>query len=248
MHKRNSGCCAESLNTGVFLPFENTDELSNLIKAPQDNNVALVPHGGSIGLVNSTDSYIVEAIVSLERMNNILRIDPALGIAIIEGSVTLELLDTALELQGTVIGVDFPAGCSCIISGMVAMEAGRIRVLKYGVMRQSALGLGSLWLMVVHLDPMSSLVKSNADDDLKRMSIGSEGASGWPTRIVLNCPLGNAAQALGGWPARHQVCVSLRPPRCTPCALSMWPEFKSTAYSALYTRLRLPFFIRPIRA
>jgi FAD/FMN-containing dehydrogenases len=103
--------------------------------------VPVVAQGGLTGLVEGTESHPGELIVSFERMNRIEAIDPAQGVALVGAGVTLADLDAALAPFGLMAGVDIGARDSCTIGGMVATNAGGIRVLRYGMMRAGVLGL-----------------------------------------------------------------------------------------------------------
>ena len=138
---RNPGYCAESLDAELMLRPGNVGELVEICKTARENGIALVPHGGLTGLVDGTASQQGQAIVSFERMNRILRIDPGQGIVVVEPGVTLESLETALEPHGLICGVDIPSRSSCTIGGMASTNAGGTRVLRYGMMRQNILGL-----------------------------------------------------------------------------------------------------------
>ena len=182
---RNPGYCAESLDAELMLRPGNVGELVEICKTARENGIALVPHGGLTGLVDGTASQQGQAIVSFERMNRILRIDPGQGIVVVEPGVTLESLETALEPHGLICGVDIPSRSSCTIGGMASTNAGGTRVLRYGMMRQNILGLEVVLADGRVLDMTSPLVKNNAGYDLKQMFIGSEGTLGLLSKIVV---------------------------------------------------------------
>ena len=196
---RNPGYCKESLDAAIMVLPRNTEELAAICRVSHENSIPLVSHGGLTGLVDGTASHPGEVIVSFERMNKILRIDPIQGIADVEPGVTLQNLEEALTKHDMIVGVDIPARGSCTIGGMVSTNAGGVRVLKYGMMRQNVLGLEVVLADGKILEMISPLMKNNAGYDMKQNFIGSEGTLGLVSRIVLKL-----------WPA----------PKATSCALA----------------------------
>ncbi|MCP5087612.1 MAG: FAD-binding oxidoreductase [Rhodobacteraceae bacterium] len=182
---RNPGYCTESLNAELLLRPGNVGELSAICKTARERGISLVPHGGLTGLVDGTASQLGQAIISFERMNHVLRIDPGQGVAVVEPGVTLEALSTALEPYRMICGVEIPSRGSCTIGGMASTNAGGTRVLKYGMMRQNILGLEVVLADGRILDMTSPLIKNNAGYDLKQMFIGSEGTLGLISKIVV---------------------------------------------------------------
>lgn len=182
---RNPGYCAESLGAGLLLRPGTAGELALICKAATQHGIGLVPQGGLTGLVDATASHPGEAIVSFERMNRILRLDPMQGIAEVEPGVTLAALAAAAEPHGMMPGVDIPSRGSCTIGGMVSTNAGGVRVLQYGMMRQNVLGLEVVLADGRILDLTSPLIKNNAGYDMKQVFIGSEGTLGLVSRVVV---------------------------------------------------------------
>ncbi len=180
---RHPGWCAQSLDAGLLVRPADAAELSAILKATP--GVPVVPQGGVTGLVEGTASSPGEIIVSFERMNRIEQIDPAQGVALVGAGVTLAQLDAALEPHGLMAGVDIGARDSCTIGGMVSTNAGGIRVLRYGMMRASVLGLEVVRADGTVLDLTSPLMKNNAGYDLKQVFIGSEGTLGLVTKVAL---------------------------------------------------------------
>ncbi|WP_164661539.1 FAD-binding oxidoreductase [Tropicibacter sp. Alg240-R139] len=195
---RDPGYCTDALGASVLVRPANSAELSRICKNARAHRLGLVPHGGLTGLVNGTASHPGEAIVSFERMSQILHIDALQGVAVVEPGVTLEQLQAALEPMGLMIGVDIPSRGSCTNGGMVSTNAGGIQVLRYGMMRQNVLGLEVVLADGRILDLTNVLIKNNAGYDLKQIFIGSEGTLGLVTKIVVKL-----------WPVPAGTCCAL---------------------------------------
>ncbi|MGM2743226.1 FAD-binding oxidoreductase, partial [Bacillus cereus group sp. Bce013] len=81
--------------------------------------------------------------------------------------------------------LDLGARGSCTIGGNIATNAGGIRVIRYGMMRQQVLGLEAVLSDGTVVSSLNNMVKNNAGYDLKQLFIGSEGTLGVVTRAVL---------------------------------------------------------------
>lgn len=201
---RDPGWCAGSQGAGLLVRPDTTEELAAVLRLADARGMSVVAQGGLTGLTEATESGPGQLIVSFERMNRILDIDPAQGAALVEPGVTLAALDAALAPLGLMLGVDIPARDSCTIGGMIATNAGGIRVLRYGMMRAQVLGLEAVLADGTVLDRASPLLKNNAGYDLKQLFIGSEGTLGLVTKAALRLwprPGGMATALLGCTPA-----------------------------------------------
>ena len=182
---RDRGYCEACLNAGILLTPRSREDVSDICRIVRDNRLSIVPHGGLTGLVDATASAMGQVCVSFERMNRILEIDPAQAIAVVEPGVILQNLFEATEEHDLMPGVDIPSKGSCTLGGLVSTNAGGIRVLRYGMMRENVLGLEVVLANGEVLDASNRLMKNNAGFDLKQLFIGSEGTLGLVTKIVL---------------------------------------------------------------
>jgi FAD/FMN-containing dehydrogenase len=85
-----------------------------------------------------------------------------------------------------------------VIGGLIGTNAGGLRVVRYGMMREMVLGLEAVLADGTVLNCMNKMLKKNAGYDLKQLFIGSEGTLGVVTRAVLRLwpPQPAAATAL----------------------------------------------------
>ncbi|NXT96485.1 D2HDH protein, partial [Anhinga rufa] len=84
--------------------------------------------------------------------------------------------------------LDLGAKGSCHIGGNVATNAGGLRLLRYGSLRGTVLGLEVVLADGSALDCLASLRKDNTGYDLKQLFIGSEGTLGVITAVSILCP------------------------------------------------------------
>lgn len=148
----------------VLVKPKTVEEVSRIVKWCDENDVAIVPQGGNTGLVGGSTPIHDELILSLSSLNSIRSFDPVSGILIAEAGLILEKADSFLESRGFVFPLDLGAKGSCQIGGNVATNAGGLRLLRYGSLRGSVLGLevvlpdGRIW------DGLSGLRKDNTGE------------------------------------------------------------------------------------
>jgi FAD/FMN-containing dehydrogenase len=164
-----------------------TQEVSAILKLATETRTAIVPQTGNTGLVGGQvpSSTGTELIVSLERMNRILDVDPVANVLVAEGGAILAEVQKAAENVGRLFPLSLGSEGSCRIGGNLATNAGGTAVLAYGNMRQLCLGLevvlptGEIW------DGLRRLKKDNTGYDLRDLFIGAEGTLGIITGAVL---------------------------------------------------------------
>jgi len=110
------------------------------------------------------------------------------GIAITEAGCVLENLESKLHEHCLTLPLDLGAKGSCHIGGNVSTNAGGIRLLRYGNLHGSVLGVTAVLANGQVLDCLSTNKKDNTGYDLKQLFIGSEGTLGVVTQVALQCP------------------------------------------------------------
>lgn len=118
-----------------------TLEVSEILKYCNNRRLAVCPQGGNTGLVGGSVPVCDEIVLSLSRLNKILSIDDITGITACESGCILENLDTKTRESGLVIPIDLGAKSSCHIGGNVSTNAGGLRVIRYGNLHGSVLGV-----------------------------------------------------------------------------------------------------------
>lgn len=162
-----------------------TTQVSAILKLCNDAGRTVVPQGGMTGLVGGGTPGDGDVVLSLERMNAIEEIDPTGRTMVAEAGVVLETAHGAADDAGFVLPIDLGARGSATLGGLISTNAGGNRVIRYGMTRQSVLGLEAVLADGTVLTSMNRMLKNNAGYDLKQMFIGSEGTLGLVTRCVL---------------------------------------------------------------
>jgi glycolate oxidase len=140
--------------------------------------IPVVPRGAGTGLAGGgvgTDGALV---ISTERMNEVLEVDLADELAVVQAGVINQHLSDLVAPHGLVFSPDPASKAISTIGGNIATNAGGLLCAKYGVTREAVLGL------VVVLPDGSLLrtgrrtVKGVTGYDLTALFTGSEGTLG----------------------------------------------------------------------
>mgnify|MGYP002815522794 CR=1 FL=1 len=161
-----------------------TEEVSRVVRACHNADVAIVPQGGNTGLCGGAVAA-GEVILSLSRMNKVREVDPVNFTMTVDAGCVLAELQTVAENHDRLFPLSLGAEGSCQIGGNLSTNAGGTAVLRYGNSRELTLGLevvlpgGQIW------DGLTGLRKNNTGYDLKHLFIGAEGTLGIITGAVL---------------------------------------------------------------
>lgn len=161
------------------------EQVRDIVLWARQNKVALVPSGGRTGLSAAAFALKGEVVVSFERMNRILGFSTTDQIITCEPGVVTETLQRYAVDQGYYFPVDFAARGSSQIGGNISTNAGGIKVIRYGLMRQWVAGLQVVTGSGEILELNRGLVKNASGYDLRHLFIGSEGTLGFVTRAEL---------------------------------------------------------------
>jgi len=145
----------------------------------------VVVQGGMTGLVHGGLPQPGEVVLSLERLNRVEEVDPISFTMTLQAGVPLETAQQAAEAHGLFFPVDIGSRGSCQIGGIISTNAGGNRVLRYGMTRNSVLGIEAVLPDGTVVSRMGKVLKDNAGYDLKQLFIGGEGTLGIVTRAVL---------------------------------------------------------------
>ena len=162
-----------------------TEEMATAMRLCHAVGQPMVAQGGRTGLTESHHTQAHEIVLSLERMNQIQEIDATDRTMVVQSGAILENLQQAADAAGLLLPLDLGGRGSCTIGGNIATNAGGNRVIRYGMTRESVLGLEVVLADGTVLSSMNRMIKNNAGYDLKQLFIGTEGTLGIVTRAVL---------------------------------------------------------------
>ncbi len=175
----NQPCVAKA----VVSPL-NTQELSSILELCNANRQSVVPMGGMTNLVQGAVTSVDDVAVSFEKMNRIEEIDATAHTMTVQAGVTMQEAQAAADQEGLYFPVDIGSRGNCMLGGNVSTNAGGTRVIRYGMIRDSVLGLEAVLADGTIVSSMNSMLKNNSGFDLKQLFIGTEGVLGFITRIV----------------------------------------------------------------
>ena len=162
-----------------------TAEVAGVVAACAAAGTPIVVQGGNTGLVGAGIPTGSEVLLSLTRLTGIEPVDPLEAQVTAEAGVTLENLQLHARAAGLDFGVDLAARSAATVGGLVATNAGGIRVLRYGSMRAQVTGLEAVLADGTVVSRLSGLAKDNTGYDLTQLLVGSEGTLGVVTRARL---------------------------------------------------------------
>ncbi|NOX74186.1 MAG: FAD-binding oxidoreductase [Alphaproteobacteria bacterium] len=175
----------QSTSIAVVRPAS-TAEVSEILRLASETKTPVVPLSGNTGLAGGGFGGDGQSIIlSLDRMNTILEINPKSRIARVEAGVILGHLHEAVDAHDLVFPLLFGARGSCMIGGNLSTNAGGSNVVRYGNTRALCLGLEVVTADGEIINLMSELHKDNTGYDLKDLFIGAEGTLGVITAAVL---------------------------------------------------------------
>ena len=165
-----------------------TAEVAAVLRYCNERSLAVVPQGGNTGLVGGGVPLFDEIVLSLARMNRVVAMDEVSGIVTVEAGCVLEQLSNYLDPLGYIVPLDLGAKGTCHIGGNIATNAGGLRLVRYGSLHGSVLGLEVVTAEGRVVDMQSTLRKDNTGYDLKQLFVGSEGTLGVITRANILTP------------------------------------------------------------
>lgn len=180
MHKYKGQC-------RLVLKPGSTEHVSKILRYCNEHKLAVVPQGGNTGLVGGSIPVFDEIVISMSRMNTIHAFDDMSGSLVLDAGCILEVADQYVAERGYIFPLDLGAKGSCHVGGNVSTNAGGLRLLRYGSLHGSVLGMEVVLPDGTIMDDMCTLRKNNTGYDLKQLFIGAEGTLGIVTKLVVQC-------------------------------------------------------------
>ena len=170
----------------LALTFPNsTAELASIVKICAKYKQPIIPQGGRTGLAGAATPSSDAICISLEKLNKIEEIDIKANTMTVGAGTTLQQVQDIAQQNDRYYSVDFGARGSCQIGGVLATNAGGNNVIRYGMARDTVLGLEVVTAQGDILDLNNKMIKNNTGYDLKQLFIGSEGTLGFITKATL---------------------------------------------------------------
>ncbi|MGQ9603821.1 MAG: FAD-binding oxidoreductase [bacterium] len=170
----------KSIPQAVVFP-RNLDDVRQSVRHLTEEGIGVVPRGAGTGFAGGTVPIEDSVVLSMEKMNRIIKIDRDERTATVEPGV----VNAMIQQQAMVFDLMFPPDPSSLevstIGGNVAQDAGGPRALKYGVTRHYVLEIE----FVTWDGSVSSTNQIGQWQPILSLLIGSEGTLAVMTRFKL---------------------------------------------------------------
>jgi len=169
----------------ILIKPANSEEVSEVLKYANKNSIPVVPRGGGTGLCAAVIASEPSIILSLERLNKIMEVDRDNLMITCEAGVTLGTLIEYLDKEVKTLSFPiYPGAEVAQVGGMIATNAGGVRAVRHGVMRNYVKGLEVILPTGEIIKMGGKLLKDNTGYDLMELMIGSEGTLGIITKAI----------------------------------------------------------------
>lgn len=160
-------------------------EVSEILKYANQEDISVVARGGGTGCAGAVVPIKPSLVMSMERFNKILEVDEENLMVTCEAGVTLFDLEDRFKTHDSLFFPVHPGDEGAQVGGMVVQNAGGVRAVRHGVMRNQVKGLEVVLPTGEVITTGGKLIKDNTGYDLTHLMIGSEGTLGVVTKAIL---------------------------------------------------------------
>lgn len=154
------------------------DDVVDTLRAARADGTPVVVRGAGTGLSGGAVAGTGSVVLDLSGMDRILELSAADELAVVEAGVVTADLDRAAAAHGLRYAPDPASVAISTIGGNIATNAGGLRCAKYGVTRDSVLGLEVVLADGRVVRTGRRTVKGVTGYDLTGLFVGSEGTLG----------------------------------------------------------------------
>lgn len=172
-----SGYTPENLPLGV-VQATNVDDVVRTLSYAFSQGIPVVTRGAGSGLAGGSVASGGEILLDLSLMNRILSLDVGEQIVVVEPGVLTSAISEAAAPHGLFYAPDPASMTYSSVGGNIATNAGGMRCAKYGVTKDSVLGLTVVLADGSVLKTGGPTIKKAAGFDLTALMVGSEGTLG----------------------------------------------------------------------
>ncbi len=184
-YRRDEAHLVEPGAPSAVLLAADTAEVSAAMAWAHRHGVPVVPRGAGTGLAGGASASDGCLVLSLARMTRIRELHAEDQLIVVEPGVITADVDRAAAEVGLMYPPDPSSHEISTIGGNLATNAGGLRCVKYGVTRDSVLGLEVVLADGTIVQTGRRTVKGVAGYDLTSLFVGSEGTLGVITAATL---------------------------------------------------------------
>ena len=174
----------QSQPDAVVFPLTH-EEVRDIVQLCNRERIFIVPRGRGTGTTGATVPVRGGVVLSLERMDRILRFDPDDRLIVVEPGVTNQAVQDTAAKAGFFWPPDPTSAAYCTIGGNLAYNSAGPRAVKYGTPRENVLGLRAVTGAGQEIRTGVRTTKGVVGYDLTRLLIGSEGTLAVITEATL---------------------------------------------------------------
>lgn len=195
-----------------------------IVRQCHDHKIPVVARGRGTGTTGGAIPLRGGLVLSLERMDKIVNIDPANRAVTVQPGVLNQTLQDAVAEHGLFWPPDPSSAAFCTIGGNLAFNGAGPRAVKYGTPRENILGLTAVTGSGATLHTGVYTTKGVVGYDLTRLIVGCEGTLAVITEAALKLtPVAESKRILraiyGDIDHATQAVVAIMGQPVTPCAL-----------------------------
>ncbi len=199
-----------------------SEEVQAIVVLCNIHKVPLTPRGRGTGTVGGSLPEQGGVALSLERMLQIIVVDPANRVIVAEPGVLNQTVQNSAKLHGFFWPPDPTSAAYSSIGGNLATSAGGPHAVKYGTTRDHVLGMKAVTGKGEAIKTGCYTTKGVVGYDLTRLLIGSEGTLAVITEATLK--LTPLPQAIGGITAHFRDAASCAAAIVSIMSLSQIPS------------------------
>jgi glycolate oxidase len=167
----------------VVMPVT-TAEVQKIVLLAKANKLAIYPRGAGTNLSGGTIPLQKGIVLSFQKMDKILEVDPENLTAKVQAGVVIQALNDAVAPFGLIYPPDPGTVTTATMGGSVAECAGGLRGLKYGVTKHYIMGMEVVLASGEIFRFGGKTVKNVTAYDFASLFVGSEGTLGIITEII----------------------------------------------------------------
>ena len=168
---------------GALVRPGSAEQVAAVLAACREAGAYVTVQGGRTSLVAGTVPEHDDVLLSTERLTALSEVDPVRRRIRAGAGVPLSGVQHAATAAGLLMGVDLASRDSATVGGMAATNAGGLRTVRYGPMRDQVDGIEVALADGSVLRRHSAVRSDNTGYDLASLMIGSEGTLGVITEV-----------------------------------------------------------------